>query len=113
MKKAILTCLMCFILTACNNKTDELTCKDYEKMLENDAILIDVRSNAEYNNAHLDNSINIPVEQVERIEKNYKKDDEIIIYCQSGSRAQQAVDHLIEKGFTNVHNYGGIDDCKK
>ena len=69
-------------------------------------IILDVRSEEEYNNGHIESSINLPLDNIEDI--NYKKDTKIIVYCQSGNRSKQAALKLIDMGYTNVYDMGGI-----
>jgi rhodanese-related sulfurtransferase len=74
-----------------------------------DAVVLDVRSIAEYNKGHIVNAINIPLnglsKQLQQLEKY--KDRPIIVACRSGSRSGMAVKMLLKKGFQNVHNLKG------
>ncbi|KKM63034.1 hypothetical protein LCGC14_1515650 [marine sediment metagenome] len=74
-------------------------------------IILDVRDTKDFNLGHLYDSILIPInELVTRIgELEDHKTSEIIIYCKSGSRSQQASEILVEYGFTKVYKMeGGI-----
>ncbi len=73
------------------------------------AVLLDVRTIEEYNEGHIENSINIPVDQINKI-KNVAKDTNtpIFIYCHSGGRATHAVQELKKMGYSMVINSGGI-----
>jgi len=76
------------------------------------AILLDVRSNQEYREAHLQGAINIPdFEIFKRIQREIpKKNQLIILYCQYGGRSKSASLILKKLGYTNVYNlYGGLD----
>ncbi len=74
-----------------------------------DAVVLDVRSIAEYNKGHIVNAINIPLnglgKQLQQLEKY--KDRPIIVVCRSGSRSAMAARMLLKKGFTEVHNLKG------
>ena len=76
------------------------------------AIVVDVRSLEEYNEGHIPNAISIPLETIENeAETKLKnKDDLILVYCRSGRRSREAALRLIEKGYTNVIDFGGIQD---
>lgn len=78
-------------------------------------IWIDVRSAEEFNDGHLQDSINIPHDQiVERIkEVSPDKDAPINLYCRSGRRAEVALTELKKAGYTNVTNHGGYEDLLK
>lgn len=86
---------------------------DLKELMRNKEIyLIDVRSGQEYEEGHLDGSINIPVYNIENeIQKNVKnKNDIIILYCSSGSRSKKAKNILEKLGYTEVYNLKeGID----
>jgi len=72
--------------------------------------VIDVRTPAEYAAGHVEGAENIDVtaatfeEQVERLDKN----DEYVVYCQSGNRSATAADTMADLGFTQVVDAGGI-----
>lgn len=76
------------------------------------AIVVDVRSLEEYNEGHIPNAISVPLETIENeAETKLKnKDDLILVYCRSGRRSREATLRLIEKGYTNVIDFGGIQD---
>ena len=77
-----------------------------------DLIILDVRTLSEYEETHINNSILIPHDELEtRINElvNYK-DVEIIVYCRSGTRSQNAVNILVSNNFTQIYNMlGGIN----
>lgn len=81
-------------------------------MLTEKPIIVDVRSLEEYNEGHIPNAISIPLETIENeAETKLKnKDDLILVYCRSGRRSREAALRLIEKGYTNVIDFGGIQD---
>lgn len=84
-----------------------------ERLLQNDnIILLDVRTKEEYSQIHIPNSILIPVEVLknEAEDKLKDKDSEILIYCRSGRRSIIAAEILVELGYTNVYDIGGIID---
>ncbi|RTZ71511.1 MAG: rhodanese-like domain-containing protein [Gammaproteobacteria bacterium] len=74
-----------------------------------DAVVVDVRSIAEFNKGHIVNAINIPLnglgKQLQQLEKY--KERPIIIACKSGSRSGMAAKMLMKKGFEKVHNLRG------
>jgi len=75
-------------------------------------IILDVRTQSEYDERHLENSILIPVTELEsRInELSQYKDTEIIVYCRTGARSAQASSILDFNNFTKVFNVlGGIN----
>lgn len=80
-------------------------------------VILDVRTPKEYSNGHLENSILIPVQYLEkRISELHKyKNRAILVYCHTGNRSSVASKILIDGEFSNVVNlkYGIIDWYKK
>ncbi|MCB9030072.1 MAG: rhodanese-like domain-containing protein [Deltaproteobacteria bacterium] len=82
--------------------------------INNNALLIDVRTVDEFNSGHIDGAINIPHNQLESrlSEVDSNKGREIILYCKSGKRAGIAGDVLVKNGYTKVFNAGGYADLR-
>ncbi len=78
-------------------------------------IIIDVRSQAEWDGGHIDGAVHIPYDQIaSRIaEVTTDKNARIGLYCQSGGRAGMALTTLKDKGYINVENLGGIVTARK
>lgn len=74
------------------------------------ALLIDVRTQAEFEEGHLDNALHIPYQMIVNTLKTKKisQDAPIVLYCRSGNRAGKSIKMLIKAGYTNLHNGGGI-----
>ena len=73
------------------------------------ALILDVRTDDEFNARHLDGAVNIPIEDLQtRIAGLTDKKRPIIVYCQSGSRSAKAAQLLTRAGFTQVSDLGGI-----
>ena len=105
---------MPLILCSCSNNNEvndkiiveNVTCSEKDKLLKEDAILIDVRTESEYEEEHIEGSVNIPLDQIENI--SYDKDEIIIVYCRSGGRSKTAAEALIANGYMNVYDFGAI-----
>lgn len=71
-----------------------------------DVVLLDVRTDTEYQKGHLRNSIHLPLDMLgENAEKILKdKKQTIYIYCLSGSRSIQATESLRKMGYENAFN---------
>lgn len=77
---------------------------DYKQLIENGAIVIDVRTKEEFNNGHFKNSKNIPLDSLGgKVEK--LKGKEVILVCRSGARAGRAKGILQSHGIT-AYNAG-------
>lgn len=80
---------------------------------EKNAVLLDVRRVDEYQEQHIPGSINIPVETIEQaLEVLLDKNQTIYVHCRSGVRSLKAANALIEMGYTNIIEIGGILDYK-
>jgi len=76
------------------------------------AVIIDVRTDEEYNQSHIKGCIHIPVDQIESKLQEQVPDrgTELIFYCKSGARAQTALETAQQLGYQNVYNLGGLSD---
>jgi len=70
------------------------------------AVLIDVRSEAEYLSGHAPQTINIPLPQLSSRITEIEKNKPIVLCCASGSRSGMAAMLLRKNGFKNVYNVG-------
>ena len=82
---------------------------------DDDVILIDVRTNEEWETGHVSTALHIPHDVIsDRIsEVTSDKDAKIVVYCKSGGRAGLAKKTLEELGFTDVENAGGYENIKE
>lgn len=126
----ITTILLVGVLSGCSNKTAEtnnevtiapkkasfsnITPEQAKKRLEGekDITLLDVRTKQEYETGHIKDSLLIPVDNLKEEAVKILKDKEapIFVYCRSGNRSVTAANILIEQGYKNVYNLGGIID---
>ena len=85
-----------------------------KEMMDADSsvIVLDVRTEEEYNQGHIEGSILIPNTEIDQraSEKLTDKDATILIYCRSGNRSSIAARILVNAGYTNVYDFGGIND---
>ncbi|WP_165839954.1 rhodanese-like domain-containing protein [Motiliproteus coralliicola] len=82
------------------------------QLIEQGALVIDVRTTEEYAQAHLKSSVHIPYpEIVARFSQmEIRKDLPIVLYCRSGNRSGIAYKMLSQAGYTALHNGGGLND---
>ena len=81
---------------------------------ESGYIIIDARTQEEYDEGHIPEAIMIPEYEIaDRAEKELSdKDQLILVYCRSGRRSKIAAEELVKLGYTNVKEFGGIIDWK-
>ncbi len=73
------------------------------------ALLVDVRSQSEYDSGHIEGAINIPHDRIKESAAEFGDDPErsIVLYCRSGHRAGIATKSLQSLGFNRIINAGG------
>lgn len=78
---------------------------------EDDYVILDARTQAEYDEAHIPGAILIPHDTVTTAAEDAlpDKDQLILVYCRSGNRSKQASQTLVDLGYTNVVEFGGIN----
>ena len=92
----------------------QISQEEAAKMMEEneDAIILDVRTQEEYSGGHIPNAICVPNEEIVDTPPAELPDlDQVIlVYCRSGNRSKQASQKLADMGYTNVYEFGGIID---
>ena len=92
----------------------QITAKEAKEIMdtEQDYVIIDARTQEEFDNGHIEGAIMIPEYEIaNRAEKELPdKDALILVYCRSGRRSKIASEELIKLGYTNVKEFGGIID---
>ena len=79
---------------------------------ETDYILLDVRTEEEFEAEHIPGAICVPNETIgdSAIPELPDKDQTIFIYCRSGNRSKDAAEKLVNLGYTHIIEFGGIND---
>jgi rhodanese-related sulfurtransferase len=85
---------------------------DLNELRATGAIIVDVRTPAEYKEGHIKGSINLPLQTLGDNLNKLKKDQVIITCCRSGSRSGMAKRMLKRNGFEQVHNGGSWTSLK-
>ena len=75
-------------------------------------ILLDVRTQEEYDESHIPGAVLIPNTEIEDRagEELPDKEQLILVYCRSGNRSKKAAEILVKLGYTNIREFGGIMD---
>lgn len=117
----LLISLSLFGLTSCkedgeNKKItyEQITAQQAKEIMDtqNDYIIIDARTEEEFEDGRIKNAILIPEYEIaDRAEEELpNKDTLILVYCRSGRRSKIASEELVKLGYTNVKEFGGIID---
>ena len=79
---------------------------------ESGYIIIDARTQSEYDEGHIPGAILIPEYEIAQRAENELPDKNqlILVYCRSGRRSKIAAEELVKLGYTNVKEFGGIID---
>jgi phage shock protein E len=80
-----------------------------------DPIIVDVRTQEEYDSGHIEGALHKPYDQIDAGISNLLPDKSrhIIVYCAKGGRAEKARQTLEALGYTNVENGGGYGDMQE
>ena len=112
--------LLLLLLTGCGGNPDAQA--SYQQISMEKAIelmntqtgylILDVRTQEEYDAAHIPGAICIPNESIgeEAPAQLPDKGQMILVYCRSGNRSKQAAEKLMKLGYTNILEFGGIID---
>ena len=120
MKKYIIilvSVIMIMGLTGCEKKDmgyTQISMQEAVAMMatEENYIILDVRTTEEFAEKHIPNAINIPNETIgsEELAELPDKNQLILVYCRSGNRSKQASEKLAALGYTNIYEFGGINN---
>ena len=95
---------------------DQISGAEAKALMDSESgyIIIDARTQEEYDQGHIPGAILIPEYEIaDRAEKELlDKNQLILVYCRSGRRSKIAAEELVRLGYTNVKEFGGIIDWK-
>ncbi|PWM45309.1 MAG: rhodanese-like domain-containing protein [Clostridiales bacterium] len=110
--------LTAFIISACSVQATEkgeykmISASEAKQIIDTEKgyIILDVRTQEEYDEVHIKDALLIPDYEIQtRAEKELTdKNQQILVYCRSGRRSAIAAKKLIDMGYTNVKDFGGI-----
>lgn len=122
MKKLFFLLLAVMMLTACGQYKENnqgavyvnITAEEAKQIMDTEEgyVILDVREQDEYDEAHIPGAILIPYTQIEEKANEMLPDKEqlILVYCRSGRRSKIAAEALAKLGYTNIKEFGGIID---
>lgn len=114
--------LILLLLTACGQDKGNdqeavyvnITAQEAKKIMDDQEgyILLDVRTQEEYDQGHIPGAVVIPDTEIEARAEEVLPDKNqlILVYCRSGRRSKNAAQILVELGYTNIKEFGGIID---
>ena len=117
---ALLTFILPFGCVGCSDggsaTYEQISGAEAKALMDSESgyIIIDARTQEEYDEGHIPGAILIPEYKIaDRAEKELTdKNRLILVYCRSGRRSKIAAEELVKLGYTNVKEFGGIIDWK-
>ncbi|MBO4400917.1 MAG: rhodanese-like domain-containing protein [Selenomonadaceae bacterium] len=106
------------ICTGCSvsNAPKHLSTDEAAKIMatEKNFLIVDVRTQEEYNKRHIPNAILVPIEDIRADKLNAlpDKNQTLLLYCWTGRRAEDAAEILVKHGYKKVYEFGGLVDWK-
>ena len=109
------------LLVGCNvdnNKSayEQITPAEAKALMDSEDgyIILDVRTPEEFAERHIEGAILIPDYEIGEKAESILTDKEqlILVYCRSGRRSKNAANELATLGYTNIKEFGGINDWK-
>ena len=122
MKKLVFLFLAVMMLTACGQDKENdqgvvyvnITAEEAKEIMDSEEgyIILDVRTREEYDEGHIPGAIVISHEEIAEKAEGVltDKNQRILVYCRSGRRSKLAAEALVELGYTNIKEFGGIID---
>ena len=122
MKKLAFLLLAVMMLTACGQDKENdqgvvyvnITAAEAKRIMDSEEgyIILDVRTQEEYDEGHIPGAIVISHEEIAEKAEQVLTDKEqlILVYCRSGRRSKIAAEALVELGYTNIKEFCGIID---
>lgn len=122
MKKVLFLLIAVILLTACGHTEENdreavymnITAEEARQIMDSEEgyVILDVRTQEEYDQGHIPGAILIPNTEIEaRAEQELPdKDQLILVYCRSGRRSKLAAGILVSLGYTDIREFGGIID---
>lgn len=119
----------CLLFAGCSSSSETenksiITQNTYEQITQDEAksimdgdkpyTLLDVRTKEEFDSEHIKGAILIPDYEINTRAEDILTDKNalILVYCRTGRRSKNAANNLATLGYTNVKEFGGINDWK-
>ena len=122
MKKWMFLILAAVLLSGCgkHGETEQeavylnITPQEAKEIMDSQQgyVILDVREQDEYDAGHIPGAVLLSYTQIEEKAEELlpDKDQLILVYCRSGRRSKIAAEALVELGYTNIREFGGIID---
>ena len=96
------------------NSYQQITQEVAKRMMDTqEVVILDVREQHEYDSGHIPGAVLLPVGTISEDTTAAvidELDTVVLVYCRSGNRSKTASQALADLGYTNVYEFGGIND---
>lgn len=114
---ALLFALCLLVLAGCGQQADaayrQISQEEAKEMMDaGDVVVLDVREQSEYDEGHIPGAVLLPVGSIDGDTAAAvipEKSATVLVYCRSGNRSKTAAAALVELGYTDVCEFGGIN----
>ncbi|UYO62535.1 rhodanese-like domain-containing protein [Acetobacterium wieringae] len=93
---------------------NKITAEEAKVMIDEgkNLVILDVRTQEEYNEGHIENAVLIPDTEISAKSSTVLADSNqtILVYCRTGRRSAEAAKKLVDLGYSNIYDFGGIVD---
>jgi len=96
------------------NSYQQITQEEAKEMMDTqEVVILDVREQHEYDSGHIPGAVLLPVGTITDDTAAAvidELDTVVLVYCRSGNRSKTASQALLDLGYTNIYEFGGIND---
>ena len=102
---------LCGFLLYSRVEYKKLTYQEAQTIMSRGAVILDLRSQEEFDNRHIKNAVSLPYSELSSCAENLvpDKNKPVLVYCQTGLMSAPAANELIELGYKKVYDLGGLD----
>ena len=86
----------------------QYNCDFVQEKINEGGQLIDVRSPIEFNMGALNGAINMPISNFQSLMDEIDDTKPVLLYCRTGARSEAVKNYLVQLGYAQVHNIGGL-----
>ena len=115
LKNLVVLCLIAMISWSCKNAAPilEVSRAEVKEMVTNsETILVDVRVPEEFSEKTAEGAINIPLATIKENLDFFRKQKQVVVFCNTGRQSKEAIELLNMNGITNVYSGKSVKNVK-
>jgi len=106
--RALIALVILIALPIVRSRMNFIAPETARQLVDDGALLLDVRTPQEFGETHLPGALNIPLQELETRYAELPRDRTLVLYCRSGNRSSMARRFLQTQGFDEVHDLGAL-----